>query len=77
MQVLLLIAKLIPALIALIKAIEEALPMAGMGSEKLAAVRKIIEAAFEGASEAWPIIEKVISIIVGLFNQTGIFKKSE
>lgn len=77
MQVLLLIVQLIPALISLIKAIEEALPAAGLGAEKLAAVRKIIEAAFEGAKEAWPIIEKVIGILVSLFNSTGVFKKSE
>jgi len=77
MQVLLLIAQLIPALIAMIKAIEEALPIAGMGSEKLAAVRQIIETAFEGAKETWPVIEKVIGILVTLFNSTGVFGKSK
>ena len=73
MKILLLIVQLIPALISLIKAIEDALPAAGLGAEKLAAVRKIIEATFEGASEIWPTIEKVIGVLVSLFNSTGVF----
>jgi hypothetical protein len=73
MKVFLLIVQLVPALISLIKAIEEALPAAGLGAEKLAAIRKILEAAFEGASEVWPVVEKVISVIVSLFNNTGVF----
>ena len=74
MKVLLLVAQIVPALIGLIKSIEEALPEAGFGKDKLAAVRKIIEATFEGASEIWPTLEKVISVLVALFNKTGVFK---
>lgn len=73
MKVLLMVVQMIPALITLIKEIENALPKVGLGSEKLAAVRKIIEVAFEGASEVWPTIEKVIAILVSLFNSAGIF----
>lgn len=76
MKILLLVVQLIPALISLIKAIEDALPAAGLGAEKLAAVRKIIEATYEGAAEIWPTLEKVISAIVSMFNAVGIFKKS-
>jgi hypothetical protein len=76
MQTLLLVVQLIPALISLIKAIEEALPIAGIGAEKLAAIRAIIEATYDGAKAIWPTIETVIGIIVGLFNKTGIFAKS-
>ncbi len=77
MKVLLLVVQLVPALIQLIKAIEEALPKSGQGAEKLTAARQIIEAAYEGANEIWPTIEKVISVIVGMFNSTGVFTKSE
>lgn len=77
MQTLLLIAQLIPAIIALIKAIEEALPSAGFGSEKLAAVREILENTYAGVKEIWPIIEKVIAVLVGLFNKTGVFAPPE
>lgn len=75
MKVLLLVIQMVPALIELIKALENALPIAGIGGEKLAAVRKIIEATFDGAQEIWPVVEKVISVLVDLFNATGIFKK--
>ena len=44
MQTLLTIAQLLPAVIAAIKAIEEAIPGSGQGEAKLAAVRGIIEA---------------------------------
>lgn len=77
MKVFLIIVQIIPALIALAKAIEEALPQSGIGAEKLAAFRKIFEAAFEGAKEIWPVVEKVIAIIIELFNATGVFKKTE
>jgi len=73
MKVLLLVIQIIPALISVIKALEEALPKAGLGGEKLATIRQIIEATYEGASEIWPTLEKVIDAIVALFNKTGVF----
>ena len=44
MQAIITIVQLLPALIAAIKAIEEAIPGQGQGEAKLAAVRGIIEA---------------------------------
>jgi len=76
MQVFLTIVKLIPALIALVKEIEEAIPEPGQGAEKLSAFRKIFEAAYSGFEEIWPVIERVVSVLVELFNSTGMFKKS-
>lgn len=75
MKVLLLVIQIVPALIQLIKSIEDILPNAGLGTDKLEAVRKIIEATYEGAAEIWPTIEKVIGVLVALFNKTGLFKK--
>ena len=75
MQTVILILQLIPALIAAIKAIEEAIPGQGQGEAKLAAVREIIEAAYGGVISIWPTIEKVIGIIVATFNKTGTFTK--
>ena len=75
MQTLILILQLIPLLIEVIKAVEKALPAAGYGSEKIEAVRKIMETSYAGIAEAWPTIEKIIGIIVELFNKTGVFKK--
>lgn len=74
MQTLILIAQLLPALIAAIKAIEEAIPGAGQGDAKLAAVRGIIEAVDTGYKNLWPQIQPVIGVLVGLFNKTGAFK---
>jgi hypothetical protein len=71
-----LILQLIPALIATIRAIEEAIPGEGMGEQKLAAVRGILEAAEAGSLAIWPALEKVIAVLVATFNATGVFKKS-
>lgn len=77
MQVFLQIVQLIPALIALIREIEKVIPQSGQGAAKLTAIRQIIEAAYGGLSEIWPVIEKVVAVLVGLFNSTGVFGKSE
>lgn len=69
------ILKLLPALFAAIKAVEEALPMAGMGSEKLSLIREIMEGTHEAVSEIWPAVAVAVSKIVGLFNKAGVFNK--
>ncbi len=74
MQNLVIILQLIPALIAAMRAIEEAIPGTGKGEEKLAAIRGILEAVDSGASKYWPQIQSVIGVLVGLFNKTGAFK---
>jgi hypothetical protein len=74
MQTIIVIVQLLPALIAAIKAIEEAIPGAGQGEAKLAAVRGIIEAVDAGYKNLWPQIQPVIGVLVGLFNKTGAFK---
>ncbi len=74
MQAIIAIVQLLPALIAAIKAIEEAIPGQGQGEAKLAAVRGIIEAVDAGYKGLWPQIQPVIGVLVGLFNKTGAFK---
>lgn len=74
MQTLLIIAQLLPALIAAIKAIEEAIPGQGQGEAKLAAVRGIIESVDAGYKTLWPQLQPIIGVLVGLFNKTGVFK---
>jgi hypothetical protein len=70
------ILQLIPALITALKAIEEAIPGSGQGEQKLAAVRSILEAVDGSITSLWPQISSVISVLVTLFNNTGIFKKA-
>lgn len=74
MNTVVIILQLIPALIGAMRAIEDAIPGAGKGEEKLAAVRQILEAVDSGASKYWPQIQAVIGVLVGLFNKTGAFK---
>jgi len=75
-------ASLIPAVVAAVKAIEEALPEKGQGAEKLALVRQMIEQVFatvQGVSitfaELWPTVERLIAGFVALFNKLGQFRK--
>lgn len=75
MQTVLTILQLIPSIIKVIQAIEEALPQAGIGAEKLAAIRQMLEVTYQGITDVWPILEKVISILVDLFNKTGVFEQ--
>ena len=75
MDKILMIARLIPAIIEVISAIEAAIPENGKGAEKLEAVRGILEASVEGFNQLWPSLEKVIKVLVDTFNAVGVFKK--
>lgn len=74
MNTIIMILNLIPALIQAIRAIEDAIPGAGKGEEKLSAIRSILEAVDASATKLWPQISAVIGVLVGLFNRTGAFK---
>lgn len=67
--------QLIPSIIAAIKALEEAIPGKGQGEAKLAAIREILESVSGQVATLWPFIEKAISVLVALFNATGVFTK--
>lgn len=67
--------QLIPSIITAIKAFEEAIPGQGQGEAKLAAIREILESISGQTAAMWPLIEKSISVLVGLFNRTGAFQK--
>jgi len=75
MKNLLLIAQLLPLVIQVMKSVEAAIPDAGKGTEKLKMVREILELADDSIAAIWPLLEKVIGILVSGFNATGIFAK--
>ena len=75
MQQLKTIVQILPILIELIKSIESALPETGLGKQKLQFVRELLQTIAPDLLDNWPIIEKVVSTLVGLFNQGGLFKK--
>lgn len=68
MEKILLIAKLIPVLIEIIKAVEAAIPGEGKGEAKLAMLRQILEVTDSTIANLWPSLEKVIGIIVATLN---------
>lgn len=67
---------LVPALIEIIKTVEAAFPLPGAGKEKLALVRGILGATYEGLTEIWPTIETIISRVVEFANAIGAFRKA-
>jgi hypothetical protein len=77
MNNLLLIAQLLPILIQTIKAVEAAIPESGQGQTKLQMVRDILELVDESIPALWPILEKIIGVIVAGFNAAGLFKKAK
>jgi hypothetical protein len=77
-----LIVSILPVLIDAIKVIEYAIPGAGKGEAKLAAVRSVVESAYKVSTDTlpsfeqmWPVLQKTITGIVDGFNAAGNFKK--
>ena len=69
------ILQIIPALISIIRSIEEIIPDSGKGKEKLALVEKMMTAAYAEITDLWPTIEKIVAAIVETANLLGVFKK--
>ncbi len=77
MNNLLLILKLIPSIIAAIRAIEETLPDTVPGKVKLQAILDIAVQVDSTVSNIIPQLTNTISILVALFNATGLFKSKK
>lgn len=75
MNAIITVFQLIPAIIAAMKAIEEAVPGQGKGEAKLAAIREMLELVDGTVAKLWPQISGVVGVLVKLFNQTGAFAK--
>lgn len=74
MDKVMLILKLLPAIVAGIKALEEAIPGQGKGEQKLAALREILELVDGTVSSVWPQIAAVVAVLVKTMNSTGALK---
>lgn len=75
------IVAMLPIIIDAVKVVESAIPGAGQGAAKLAAVRALLESVSTVAtdlgasfSDLWPALEKVIGGVVSAFNAAGTFK---
>jgi hypothetical protein len=62
------VLKLLPAIVAAVKALEDALPTSGAGKDKLAALREIMTAADAGITAIWPAVESAVAAVVRLMN---------
>ena len=69
MNTLLTIVKFLPTLIALIKAVEEAIPGPGTGEQKLALVRELLQLVESNLDVS--TVEKTVKALVATFNKTG------
>ncbi len=76
MKYALLIIQMIPAIIDIIKKVEELYPESGAGKDKLLLVKSMLQAAYDGVTDAWPQIEKIIGVVVEFANRFGVFKKA-
>lgn len=76
-----LVLSLFPVIVQAVKTVEEMFPAGGLGAEKLAIVREMLEAAYAMATDIsgafeqiWPTVQKIIDTVVGIFNRTGVFR---
>lgn len=80
LQAMELAVKLLPIIVAAVKAIEEAAPVAGQGPSKAELLRALVASAYEAAGDDLPplssiagLVEKLTGGIVRLFKQAGVF----
>ena len=66
---------LLPTIIELVKKMEELFPESGKGSMKLKLVIESLQQVSEISNDIIPYIESIISAVVKVFNQFGVFKK--
>lgn len=69
------ILQYLPAIITIMKEIENAIPGQGQGEAKLAAVREFLELIDDKFKTNGPQIAAVVGWLANLFNKTGVFKK--
>lgn len=77
--------KLLPLVLAAVKAVEEAIPLPGQGKRKLDLVLDVIKSAYEASTSLSKefSVEKLIALVVPMINQVvalhnalGLFQKS-
>jgi hypothetical protein len=71
------ILSILPAIIQVVKQLEGLFPESGQGQMKLQLVIKSLEQVTGFSTELAPIVEKIISAVVAVFNSFGVFKKAE
>lgn len=75
MKYALMILQLVPVIIDIMKKLEDLMPESGKGAVKLEMLRTILAETYPMIMEAWSSIEKIVTVLVTLFNTHGMFKK--
>lgn len=70
-----LVLSILPLIIDLTKKLEQQFPESGLGKMKLSLVIEAIKNTLGDSKDVIPVIEKVTSAVVSVFNTFGIFKK--
>lgn len=70
MKYALMFLQMIPAIIDAMRKIEEFLPVAGLGSQKLAMLRESLMKIWKEVDAVWPAIETVVALLVKAANAT-------
>ena len=68
-----LILEILPLLIPLIKKLEDEFPQSGLGKMKLLLIVESINETVENSEQYLPLIKKITSKIVYIFNSFGVF----
>jgi len=70
------ILNLLPLVIQVVQQLEALFPEGGQGKMKFELVVKSIQSVYDISDKTLPIIEKMINVVVEVFNQFGVFKKA-
>jgi len=66
---------LLPTIVELVKQLEKEFPQSGLGPMKFELIKEVLINVNEISNEYLPIIEKMVNVVVEVFNKFGIFKK--
>ena len=65
------VLSIVPEIANIIVMLEKTIPRSKVGTEKLAALRGILLASYEGIDLVWGSIEKIVKVLVALWNKCG------
>ena len=66
---------LLPAVIETVTQLEKLFPESGKGQMKLELIKETLTNVSDVSAEAIPLIDKMVSTVVGIMNKFGVFKK--
>jgi len=85
MNTLLIVLKLLPLILSVVRSVEEAIPLPGQGRKKLDLVLDVLKTAYDGSNSlaaefSWDklvaLVVPMVGKIVDLHNALGLFQKS-